>query len=100
MVGLVCLGVVTYGQEAFPLWRDGAPGALGNQPKDIPTLTPYLAPKEKASGAAIVVCPGGGYGGLAEHEGKAYAEWLAPQGVHAFVLKYRLGPGGYKHPRM
>lgn len=100
--GMFCLGMVidTAAQEAFPLWKDGAPGALGTEPKDIPTLTPFLAAKENASGAAIVVLPGGGYGGLAEHEGKAYAEWLNTLGVHGFVLKYRLGPGGYKHPRM
>ena len=87
-------------QDAFPLWKEGAPGALGNDTKDIPTLTPFVAPKEKATGAAIVVLPGGGYGGLAEHEGKAYALWLNSLGVHAFVLKYRLGSAGYRHPRM
>ena len=55
--------------EAFPLWKDGAPGAKGTEPKDIPTLTPFLPDPAKATGAAIVVCPGGGYGGLADHEG-------------------------------
>lgn len=97
---LFCMSMLTFGQNSFPLWKDGAPGALGQEPKDIPTLTPFLAPKENATGAAIVVLPGGGYGGLAEHEGKAYAEWLNTLGVHGFVLKYRLGSGGYKHPRM
>jgi acetyl esterase/lipase len=87
-------------QDAFPLWKDGAPGALGTDTKDIPTLTPFLAPKEKATGAAIVILPGGGYGGLADHEGKAYALWLNTLGVHGFVLKYRLGSAGYRHPRM
>jgi acetyl esterase/lipase len=87
-------------QESFPLWKEGAPGALGAEPKDIPTLTPFLAPKEKATGATIVVLPGGGYGGLAPHEGKDYALWLNSLGVHAFVLKYRLGSNGYRHPRM
>ncbi len=86
--------------QEFPLWNGAAPGALGTQPKDIPTLTPFLADKGTATGAAMVVLPGGGYGGLAEHEGKAYAEWLNTLGIHGFVLKYRLGSGGYRHPRM
>ncbi|PWK76469.1 acetyl esterase/lipase [Mucilaginibacter oryzae] len=56
-----------------------------------PTLTPYLPEKGKANGAAIVVCPGGGYAGLAsEHEGRAVAKAFADIGVTAFLLKYRL----------
>jgi len=84
----------------MPLWPDGAPGALGTADKDIPTLTAFLPPADQASGAAIVVCPGGGYGGLAPHEGKDYALFLNDQGIAAFVLKYRLGSAGYRHPRM
>ena len=84
----------------FPLWKDGTPGALGTTPDDIPTLTPYLPEAGEASGAAIVVCPGGAYGYLAGHEGRAYAEWLRANGVAAFVLKYRLGTNGYRHPAM
>lgn len=87
-------------QETFPLWPSGAPGALGNASNDIPTLTAYLPPVDKASGAAIVVCPGGGYGGLAGHEGQDYALYLNQHGVSAFVLRYRLGSQGYRHPRM
>jgi acetyl esterase/lipase len=83
-----------------PLWKDGAPGALGTEPKDIPTLTPFLPAPAKATGAAIVVCPGGGYGGLAKHEGEGYARWFAENGIAAFVLKYRLGSAGYRHPVM
>jgi len=85
---------------ALPLWPDGVPGALGKDSKDIPTLTPFLPPAEKASGAAIVICPGGGYGGLADHEGSQYARWLNEQGIAGFVLKYRLGSAGYRHPAM
>ena len=85
--------------EPFPLWPQGAPGALGKEPADVPTLTPYLAPKERATGAAVVVCPGGGYQHLADHEGRPVAEWLNSVGVTAFVLKYRLGPR-YQHPSM
>jgi acetyl esterase/lipase len=84
----------------IPLWPDGAPGALGKDEKDIPTITPYLPDSAKATGAAIVVCPGGGYGGLAPHEGNDYALWLNDNGVAALVLKYRLGSGGYRHPVM
>jgi acetyl esterase/lipase len=80
------------------LWPGGgAPGAVGNEPFDIPTLTPYPLPKEKVSGAAIIVCPGGGYTHLADHEGRPVAEWLNSLGITAFVLKYRLGPR-YHHP--
>lgn len=86
--------------EAIPLWPDGAPGALGKDAKDIPTLTPFLADPAKATGAALVIFPGGGYGGLAPHEGAGYAEFFREQGIHCFVLKYRLGSSGYRHPRM
>ena len=68
--------------------------------KDRPELTPYLAEKSKATGAAVVVLPGGGYGALAmDHEGVQIARWLNSMGVHAFVLKYRLGPR-HMHPAM
>jgi acetyl esterase/lipase len=83
--------------EPIILWPDGAPGAVGKEPLDIPTLTPYLPAKEKATGAAMIVCPGGGYSHLADHEGGPVAEWLNTLGITAFVLKYRYGPR-YKHP--
>jgi acetyl esterase/lipase len=80
------------------LWPRGAPGAVGTEDRDRPTLTVYLPPADKATGTAVVACPGGGYGALAvDHEGKAVAEWLNEHGVAAFVLKYRLGPR-YHHP--
>ncbi len=85
---------------ALPLWPDGAPGALGKEPEDIPTLTVFLPAPEKATGAAMVICPGGGYGGLADHEGSHYARWLNNQGIAGFVLKYRLGSNRYRHPAM
>jgi acetyl esterase/lipase len=97
---LLCAALVALAEsDSIQLWPDGAPGALGKDEKDIPTLTPFL-PADKPSGAAIVVCPGGGYGGLAPHEGKDYALFLNDHGVTAFVLKYRLGSAGYRHPRM
>ncbi len=56
-----------------------------------PTLTAYLPEKGKANGAAIVVCPGGGYSGLANaHEGMAICQEFNKIGVTAFLLKYRL----------
>jgi acetyl esterase/lipase len=87
-------------KDALPLWPEGAPGATGKEDKDIPTITPYLAEPALATGAAMVICPGGGYGGLAPHEGRDYALWLNQNGVTCFVLKYRLGSAGYRHPRM
>ena len=86
--------------EPILLWPAGAPGALGDKDDDKPTLTAFLPAPEKATGAAIVICPGGGYGGLAPHEGQGYAEWLADNGVAGIVLKYRLGSKGYRHPIM
>jgi len=86
--------------KEVPLWEGGAPGSKGETARDIPTLTHFLAPKDNNTGAAIVICPGGGYGGLAGHEGKGYAEFLQMQGINAFVLKYRLGSAGYRHPVM
>jgi len=99
---VLALAPAAFGQtnQGFPLWLDGAPGTLGTAEKDIPTLTPYLLEPDKATGAAIVICPGGGYGGLADHEGSQYARWLNELGIAGFVLKYRLGSAGYRHPAM
>jgi acetyl esterase/lipase len=87
-------------QSPIPLWSAGAPGALGTESNDTPTLTPYLPEKTPATGAAMVICPGGGYAHLAPHEGNDYARWLNQHGVTCFVLKYRLGSSGYHHPAM
>lgn len=80
------------------LWSGGAPGALGNGDQDRPSLTIFLPDPSKAVGAGVVVCPGGGYQGLAmEKEGYEPAKWLNSLGLAAFVLKYRLGPR-YHYP--
>jgi acetyl esterase/lipase len=80
------------------LWPQGAPGAVGSEEADRPTLTIWRPPEERANGAAVVVCPGGGYGFLAvDHEGKQIAEWFNELGVTALMLKYRIAPR-YKHP--
>ena len=85
-------------REFHLLWPDGAPGALGSEAVDKPKITVYLAPADRATGAAVVICPGGGYRVVAaDHEGKHIAEWLNSLGVSAFVLQYRLGER-YRHP--
>jgi len=84
-----------------PLWADGAPGARGTEDGDKPSLTIYLPAKEKATGAAVVICPGGGYGHLAmDHEGHQIAQWLNSFGVAGFILQYRHSRSGtgYGHP--
>src|SRR2546423_610479 len=84
--------------KTIPLWPDGAPGAVGSEPVDKPTLTIIQPPADKANGAAVIVCPGGGYQHLADtYEGREVAEWLNTIGVTGFVLKYRLAPR-YHHP--
>lgn len=94
------------GPKTYPLWPEGAPGALGketgnaNNPGDVPTVTVFPADPAKANGASVVICPGGGYGFLAtEHEGTEVAAWLNSLGVTGVMLKYRLGPR-YRHPVM
>jgi acetyl esterase/lipase len=82
--------------QTFPLWENGAPGALGHEDTDIPTLTYY--PAAHAIPTAVVVAPGGGYHNLSmNNEGRQIANWFNAAGITAFVLKYRLGPR-YHHP--
>jgi endo-1,4-beta-xylanase len=99
-----------------PLWANGAPGSAARkaEPEKIagsnvsnihhPSLTVYLPAKDKATGCAVIVAPGGGHARLAiEHEGWNVAQYLADQGVAAFVLKYRLAkddaaPAGAAQP--
>jgi acetyl esterase/lipase len=81
------------------LWPQGAPGAKGDKPADKPTLTVFLPEAGKATGAAVVVCPGGGYANLAvDHEGRQFGEWFNSFGVAAFMLEYRHRGRGYGHP--
>ncbi|MGH9658911.1 MAG: alpha/beta hydrolase [Bryobacteraceae bacterium] len=97
-IALFCAFAAYAQEQAAPLWPDGAPGALGGEDIDRPSLTAYL-PAQR-NGQAVVVCPGGGYRALAmDHEGRQIALWLNSQGIAAFVLKYRLGPR-YRHPAM
>lgn len=86
-----------------PLWEKGAPGfeARKSEPEKAasywvksihnPSVTVFLPPKEKATGAAIIIAPGGGHRELVFNaEGVDAAKYLASQGVAAFALKYRL----------
>ena len=90
-------------QEQVPLWAEGkTPFA---KPIDKETGSPVLnlyptkTEADNHNGAAVVICPGGGYGGLAvDHEGNQVAQWFNQRGVSAFVLHYRLGPQGHHFP--
>jgi acetyl esterase/lipase len=84
--------------QTIPLWQGEAPGALGNAPEDIPTLTIYMPSTTTGPMTAVIVAPGGAYRALSMNkEGRAPANHLNTLGVAAFVLKYRLGPN-YRHP--
>jgi acetyl esterase/lipase len=102
-VAVASLSAVGFAAEAVSpepmlLWPNGAPGAMGNADADKPAIRMYEPEAAKRTGTSIVVCPGGGYGGLAiDHEGQQIGEFLRSHGVTAFVLKYRLGPK-YHHP--
>jgi acetyl esterase/lipase len=79
------------------LWPQGAPGANGSEAKDKPTLIIYLP--EKPNGIGVVICPGGGYGGLAmDHEGHQIGRWLNEHGIAGFICDYRHRGKGYGHP--
>jgi len=100
------LAVPLSAADAFtvvPLWPEGAPGSAArrHEPEKVvgtnisnihhPSLLAYLPPKEKATGAAVIVAPGGGHQKqVIQHEGHNVARWLADRGIAAFVLKYRL----------
>ncbi len=112
--GLVLLGwllaSVAFAQQEIPLWpaghaaNHGASAASSEPVPDRivihhqPSMLVYL-PKHDATGAAVMICPGGGYGRLAmDHEGWQVAEWFNDRGIAAFVLKYRCGGGKNGHP--
>ena len=94
-------------QNVVLLWPNGAPGSEGKTaPEKVrltpagehvissvhqPSLTVYLPPRETATGAAVVIAPGGSHLELwVDHEGYEVAQWLSAHGVAGFVLKYRL----------
>lgn len=71
------------------IWPEQPPYAAEGYESDNPTLTPYLAEGAKS---AVIICPGGGYTHLADHEGEPVAKWLNNAGISAFVLRYRISP--------
>ena len=109
LLALLMLPSLAFADESqvVPLWPGGPPGHEGKTANEEkisgkthhrlvssihePSLTVFLPSQEKATGAAVVICPGGGHRYLAiDHEGYDVARWLASQGVAGFVLKYRL----------
>lgn len=91
-------------QETVRLWEQSAPtdneiteaercernGSWVTQ-VSVPELMVYRPVLQNNTGGAVVICPGGGYAGLAiEHEGRQFAEWLKNRGITAVVLKYRM----------
>lgn len=89
------------------LWPNGAPGSEGKTEKEVveissngerkvssihhPSITPYLPAKDKATGAAVIIAPGGAHRFLCvDHEGYNLGQWLSDRGIAAFVLKNRL----------
>ncbi len=82
----------------IPLWENGAPGANGKEAKDIPMAMVRLPASDTPTGA-LIICPGGGYGGLAMgHEGKEMAEWANEMGLAAIICDYRHRGKEYGHP--
>ena len=73
------------------LWNSTMPHTMESE-GFIPHIKEYVA----GSKGAVIVCPGGGYGGRAVHEGETMGEWFKSIGITAIVLEYRVAP--YKHP--
>lgn len=78
-----------------PLWPGDVPGLETAKPRHVPKLTAYPVRSDRPRGA-VVVCPGGGYGGRAAHEAEPIALWLNANGISSFVVSYRVAP--YRHP--
>lgn len=84
--------------QVMHLWSGAAPGALGTEDQDAPSMTVYLPRNTPEGMTAVIVLPGGAYRNLAmNHEGRQVASYLNAAGMAAFLLKYRLGPR-YHHP--
>jgi len=93
------------------LWPEGHQANQGDEPQSAdspewttrvtksPKLTPFLPSPDKRNGAAVVICPGGGYSGLAmQKEGLEVAEWMRSRGIAGVVLRYRCGGGKNQQP--
>lgn len=99
VAGLAVQVIVAAEPATELLWPTGAPDAKGTDAKDKPNLIIYPAPTQTNTGAAVVICPGGGYGNLAmAHEGHDIAKWLNSFGVTGVICDYRHRGKGYGHP--
>ena len=74
--------------------------ALSSTTTDAAPSVEAFLPSENPTGTGVIIFPGGGYRMHAEHEGRGYAEFLQHNGVAAFVVTYRLGLDGFRHPAM
>lgn len=80
------------------LWPNGAPGQTGDSNEDRPAIYVFPADAEKATGAAMLVVPGGGFQTrLPDHEGTLVAQWLRARGITSFMLRYRIQPIGTRN---
>lgn len=77
------------------LWEEETPGYESAEERFEPYMKPYLL-ERNSPGGAVIVLPGGGYQGRADHEGEPVALWLNSIGLSAFVVQYRVAP--YRHP--
>lgn len=97
VVGLVVLSAPLHGDERRGLWKGDAPIGDGKRAQEEAFITVHRP--EKPNGTAVVICPGGGYGGLVTGaEGHGIAKWLGTHGVTGVVLEYRLPKGRHSVP--
>ena len=98
MLLMMCVAGFAQKGTKMDLWPKGAPNNNGDE-KDKAELTVYLPDAKKATGRAVVCCPGGGYSHLAmDHEGHQWAAFFNNQGIALIVVKYRMPHGNYKIP--
>lgn len=84
----------------IPLWEGRPPFALGDGPADRPWLDVCLPDPAVATGAAMLLLPGGSYTFLSEKSGSQYSQWLANSGLAGIVVNFRLGSHGYRYPAL
>jgi acetyl esterase/lipase len=97
-IALLIAAQILSAQEIIPLWTTRAPGALGDDDADKPSLTIYMPAGTTAPMSAVIIAPGGSYAHLSMiNEGRIPADFFNSMHIAAFVLKYRLGPR-YHHP--
>jgi endo-1,4-beta-xylanase len=115
--GVMLFASLALAAEPLPLWSDKAPGSIENPGEKVvktndagertvtqvhrPTITPFLPPADKATGAAMIIAPGGGHRMLCvDHEGCFPAQFFAERGIACFVLEYRLAREEGSHYRI